>query len=362
MLHYLSFYEFEIQMALAVMAGFGALLIWHLQRYRSLAVFLLFQSTLMLLNITDAYHRNLTDPFLITPIFTLGKGPLLYLFIRAMVNETQLRGIKLYRHFLPMLLILPLTVDPQFVIIWGSVSQIAYLTASFMLIRRYHNMARTFRSDADELELSWVVNVFRLFTAQVLISLLRLNLQPVLSPLVAMSWFSFDITFLLSICCFMLYKVLRQPRLYDNMLAYEQEKREPVTGDRLREKAEALSLFAALEAVIVGKCLYRQPRLTVDDIATETGLQMKDISWAINLGSEQNFNEYINRLRINEVKQKLMSPTFPASSLLDLALATGFNSKSTFNSVFKREVGMTPTQFLRSNSVLDEGIKHTLAS
>jgi AraC-like DNA-binding protein len=208
-------------------------------------------------------------------------------------------------------------------------------------------MARSFRADADELELRWVVLVFILFAAQVLIGLVRLNLQPVLSPFVASLWFSFDISFLLGLCCFMLFKVVRQPLLYDDMLVYEAEHRKPVEGLRDRENAEAPVIFAGIEAVVIGKCLYRQPRLAVDDIARETGLQMKDISWAINVGSGRNFNEYINRLRVDEVKQQLLSGR-PASSLLELAFAAGFNSKSTFNAVFKRETGMTPTQYIKT--------------
>ena len=352
MLPFVTTYARDIELILAFIAAFGALLIWHLPRYRSLAVFFLFQSVLMLLNMTEQAHQAFTGIFLITPVFTLAKGPLLYLFIRAMVNETPLSGWKLYRHFLAMLLVFPLTVDPQFVVTLGTVSQIIYMVACFRLLRRYHSMARIFRSDADELELTWVVNVFRLFIAQIISGLLRLNLQPALEPPVAALWFSFDVTFLTALCCYMLYRVLRQPLLYDSMLSYEREKSSPVTGDPARDNAEALALFKCLETLIADKYLYRKPRLAVDDIARETGLQIKDISWAINLGSGQNFNEYINRLRLSEVKQQLLSPQ-SAGSLLDLAFAAGFNSKSTFNAVFKRETGTTPSQFIKHNAVLD---------
>ncbi len=350
MLQLFSLYANDVELVFSFMAGFAALLIWHLPRYRPLAVFFLFQSVLMLLNITEAYHRQFTGIFLLTPVFTLGKGPLLYLFMRAMVNATPLRGWQLYRHLLPMLMALPLTIDPQFVVILGSMSQLAYLAVSLRLLQHYHTMARTFRADADELELRWVVTVFCLLATQVLISLMRLNMQPRLQhfPAIAMLWFSFDITFLFALCCFMLFKVLKQPRLYDDMVAYEQEQQRPTEDSKTRENAEAPHIFAGLETVIAGKQLYRQPRLTVEDIARETGLQMKDISWAINLGSGQNFNEYINRLRVAEVKQQLASAQVSATTLLELAFAAGFNSKSTFNAVFKREVGMTPTQFIKN--------------
>jgi AraC-like DNA-binding protein len=336
-----------LELVFAFMAGFGALLIWNLPRYRSLAAFFIFQSVLMLLNSWEQLFTS-DSVFLVTPVFTLAKGPLLYLVVRSMVNETRIEGFRLYGHFLPMLLALPLTVDPQFVVGLGTVSQLAYLAASFRLLYRYHSAARSFRSDAGALQLSWLLGVLGLFAAQLLIGLVRLNLQPRLSPIVANAWFTFDVIFLFGLCCFMLFKVLRHPLLYDDMLAYEKIGRQAPAFSDERESAEARNIFAALESLIVDKQLYQQARLTVDDISRETGLQVKDVSWAINLGSKQNFNEYINRLRVDDIKRQISAGQLASQSLLDLAFAAGFNSKSTFNAAFKREVGMTPTQFLNS--------------
>jgi hypothetical protein len=143
-----------LELAFAAVAGFGALLIWNLPRYRALTVFFIFQSVLMLLNNWEE-SRPIDTFWLVTPVFTLAKGPLLYLFIRSMVNERRLSRLRLYLHFLPMLLALPLTIDPQFVIAFGTLSQLIYLALSFRLLRRYHRAARQFRADADALELGW---------------------------------------------------------------------------------------------------------------------------------------------------------------------------------------------------------------
>jgi AraC-like DNA-binding protein len=153
--------------------------------------------------------------------------------------------------------------------------------------------------------------------------------------------------FLLGISCFLLFKALRQPPLYDTMLVYEGAARRPPAKDLELETREARSVFARLETLIVEGELYKKPRLSVDDLARETGMQMKDISWAFNSGANASFNEYINRLRVNAFKQRLHNGNADSGSLLDLALETGFNSKSSFNAVFKREVGKTPSQYLK---------------
>jgi AraC-like DNA-binding protein len=95
--------------------------------------------------------------------------------------------------------------------------------------------------------------------------------------------------------------------------------------------------------------MYKQPRLSVNDLSESTGINVKDISWAINLGSERNFCDYINSLRIEDLKQKLLAGDSSNHSLLEIAFASGFSSKSTFNAVFKKEEGKTPSQFIRMN-------------
>jgi AraC-like DNA-binding protein len=74
---------------------------------------------------------------------------------------------------------------------------------------------------------------------------------------------------------------------------------------------------------------------------------LKDISWAINKVAKRNFNDYINYLRVLEVKKSL-NGDMSSSNILEIAILCGFNSKSAFNAVFKREVGMTPSQYLKS--------------
>ncbi len=338
-----------VEVVIAFVSAYGALLIWNLPRYRALAHYLLFyQAALMTLNLFEHSRPGLH----ITQAFTVIKGPLLYLLIRQLVNERPLHRTSLYVQFLPPVVVFLLGVSPRLAIMFGSVSQIIYLSLSFRLLHRYHEAAQAFRSDADSLKLTWLTAAYWMIAAQAVIGLIRLNLQPMLNqpPLnqgILRNWFALDLLFLLGISCFLLFKALRQPPLYDTMLVYEGAARRPPAKDLELETAEARSVFSRLETLIVEGELYKKPRLSVDDLAKETGMQMKDISWAFNAGAKTSFNDYINRLRINEFKMRLQNGNADSGPLLDLAFETGFNSKSSFNSIFKREVGMTPSQYLK---------------
>jgi AraC-like DNA-binding protein len=58
----------------------------------------------------------------------------------------------------------------------------------------------------------------------------------------------------------------------------------------------------------------------------------------------KNFSDYINSLRIEEAKKILQDPA-NNKTILEILYETGFNSKASFNAYFKKETGLTPTEF-----------------
>lgn len=92
--------------------------------------------------------------------------------------------------------------------------------------------------------------------------------------------------------------------------------------------------------------LYRDPSLSLPQLAEKLGLPVNYLSQAINQQKGQNFFDYINSYRVEEVT-RLMQES-PARNMLDLALSAGFNSKSPFYAAFRRHTGMTPGQFRSS--------------
>jgi AraC-like DNA-binding protein len=87
------------------------------------------------------------------------------------------------------------------------------------------------------------------------------------------------------------------------------------------------------------------PEVTLSGMAEQMGLNTTQMSFLVNNGFDQNFNDFVNHYRVEEVKRKLASPDFQHLSLLGIAYESGFNSKATFNRAFKKLTGNAPSQF-----------------
>jgi AraC-like DNA-binding protein len=100
------------------------------------------------------------------------------------------------------------------------------------------------------------------------------------------------------------------------------------------------------KAEIVREEMWRDPELSLARLARRLGTNTGDLSRAINEGLGLNFNEFINRLRVDAVKTALSDPAAaPGRNLLDIAFEAGFSSKASFNRSFKLYAGVTPTAF-----------------
>lgn len=88
--------------------------------------------------------------------------------------------------------------------------------------------------------------------------------------------------------------------------------------------------------------------ISLGQMADDLDLPYKDLSRVINSGLGMNFFTLINHYRIEEFKRELEKPKNNNLTLLGLAYKCGFNSKTTFNTVFKKVTGQTPSQYKRS--------------
>ncbi|MFD0861772.1 helix-turn-helix domain-containing protein [Sungkyunkwania multivorans] len=91
---------------------------------------------------------------------------------------------------------------------------------------------------------------------------------------------------------------------------------------------------------------YLNPDITLPELAKALKMGTNELSQVINAGFKMNFNDFINKYRIAEVKESMLDPKNGHLSLLAIAYDSGFNSKATFNRVFKKFTNTSPSQYL----------------
>ncbi len=91
--------------------------------------------------------------------------------------------------------------------------------------------------------------------------------------------------------------------------------------------------------------VYHKSNLTLKDLAKQLNISTHNLSEIINTHQKQSFFDFINGYRVKDVKDSMLKPDKKGYTLLALALEAGFNSKSSFNAIFKKHVNMTPSQY-----------------
>jgi AraC-like DNA-binding protein len=85
--------------------------------------------------------------------------------------------------------------------------------------------------------------------------------------------------------------------------------------------------------------------LTIQKLAEKLSVPPNHLSQTINEKLGQTFSDFINSYRVEEAKRRLLDPASKHLSILGIAEEVGFNSKSSFNAVFKKHTNMTPSEF-----------------
>lgn len=91
--------------------------------------------------------------------------------------------------------------------------------------------------------------------------------------------------------------------------------------------------------------LYLQTELTLQDLGEKLNVPYYQVSQAINEGMQKSFYDLVNGYRVEEAKRLLSDPASSNSKILAIGLDSGFNSKTTFNTVFKKFTGLTPSDY-----------------
>lgn len=123
--------------------------------------------------------------------------------------------------------------------------------------------------------------------------------------------------------------------------------------DALRKQVlteEQLSVLkGALADFMFTQKPYLDPTLSLPKLAEKMQLGTHELSYLINVGFNDNFYGFINHYRVEESKRLLTSPLYPPLSMIGIAFEAGFNSKTAFNTAFKKIVGISPSEFQKLN-------------
>ncbi len=114
------------------------------------------------------------------------------------------------------------------------------------------------------------------------------------------------------------------------------------------ERVKNQELISRLNALMIDEELFRNPKLKSSDVAEKLGISVHQFSEIINIGLQKNFSSFVNAYRINYAKSLLQENT--SFTIEGIGKESGFNSKSTFYTAFKKATGTSPAHFKRSKT------------
>ena len=305
-------------------------------------------------------------------------GPFLYLYIRSLIIQTYRIKPAGFFHFAPFVLfnvfLLGVSFFPEtavkirldhienehgssgmfnFFLILTALSGPVYFGLSLALFKKLDiNIFNNF-SSIENINLDWLRKLVYTFGAVWTILMAAAVIHHIFH---LFSWMFCTNALSLSLSVFIIligYFGLKQKEIFSgfekSQFVTSSNSEEKYAGSTLKE-TDAEKCAEKLKNYMAEKKPYLNPDLNLPQLAGELNIPSHHLSQVINKNLGQNFFDFINRYRIEEVKSKITHPDYQKYSVLGIAFDAGFNSKSAFNRVFKKITGQTPTQFKKQHS------------
>jgi len=221
-----------------------------------------------------------------------------------------------------------------------------YLLKAFLVALKQNQNLKTFYSSIEKINFDWlnlVVSAFFIMWVVDIINLITSSLEIITATSQELFTFaSLLINFIFA--DLLILKNLHLPALeYESGKNGEKRKYEksPLT---LQTKNEILS---KLEKIMIQEKLFLNSSLNLGEVAKKLSVMPRYLSQVINELKDQNFYDFVNIYRIEEAKKILSDPSHNEEKILAVLFDCGFNSKSVFNTVFKKNTGITPSEYRR---------------
>jgi len=227
-------------------------------------------------------------------------------------------------------------------VIYGHV--FSYFLLAFNELRFHEKKILDLFSSTEKVSLKWVR-----FLIVAMVGILVFSLVNVMMPFAGLGdWFlpSFGVVvglFFLFVNAVVL-KGLLQPEIFAALEPDEQ----PKYGSSLLSAAEKETIRSGVAALMEKEKAYLNPDLTLEELATRANTQPKKLSQVINELLGKNYYDYVNSYRINAAAHLLATSTDPKLTVLEVLYQVGFNSKSSFNTLFREKMGVTPSDYRKA--------------
>lgn len=225
---------------------------------------------------------------------------------------------------------------------------IAYAVAALRLIKKYRKLSLNKFSTVQKNNLEWLSSTIIFFLIIFVIALINNAFE-----LSAMSkLYPVSLLIIILLLFYFINRVLFKALIYPEQFSWLENNEDPIkikkgAVQQLPDKSAELKLLADY---MEQHKPYLNPDLTIEVLARSMHLQSKELSTLINEYLKQNFFDFINRYRIDEARRLLINNPDKKITVLEILYKTGFNSKSSFNTLFKKYTGVTPTGFKTQNS------------
>lgn len=124
----------------------------------------------------------------------------------------------------------------------------------------------------------------------------------------------------------------------------------PRYANSMLSDAQKAQFMASLDRAMEQDQLWRNGELKLEELAALIAMTPHELSQLVNADCGTNFQDYLNRYRVDALKLALHAPELASESILALGVACGFNSKSALNRIFKSQTGMTPSQYRKNGT------------
>ena len=300
-------------------------------------------------------------------------GPMLYLYILYSVRPNHKFNWKIYIHFVPALLswlllsefIFLFSIEEQLMVIRGDVdkysaffnfsiiaiiiSGIAYPIYSYFLLNKHHNLINTNFSYEESINLKWlgycIWGIGFIYLVVAILYLLDSWLGVEADFNTDMIVYSLVILFIF----FLGYFGIRHQGIFSGDIKADRIAEPKSAGEYNRsglKSDDAVRYHKKLVKLMKTSKPYLEPKLTLSNLADELDISINHLSQVINQYEGKNFFDFVNSYRVEEFKIRALDPANRNFSILAIAYDSGFNSKSSFNQVFKKMTGKTPSQYM----------------